>query len=157
MADHEVEEGQVPKKKPILLIAIALNVVLIGGAAAFLLLRGAAGGGGGGGALAQADQLGKLVPIQSFIVNLNEPRSTRYLKVTLTVELADESAEQDLRDRHDLVRDRVLTSLSGLTIDDVRGAETKETIRQLLVARINDALASQDAVKNVLFTEFVVQ
>lgn len=158
MADTEpdvLEDGAPKKKSPMVLIIIMVNVLLIGGAAAFFLLRG--GGGAGGGGAAEAEKLGKLVPVESFIVNLNEPRSTRYLKVTFTVELADDSAEEALRDRKDLVRDRVLTSLSGLSIDDVRGSETKETIRQMLIGRINEAVARENAIKNVLFTEFVVQ
>lgn len=155
--DEVPEEGATAKKKKSpLIIIVAVNVVLIGGAAAFLLLRGG-GGDPAADQAAAAEELGKLVPIDSFIVNLNEPRSTRYLKVTFTVELADESMEETLRERKDVVRDRVLTSLSGLSIDDVRGSETKQTIREMLIARINEGVGASDAVKNVLFTEFVVQ
>lgn len=157
--DQNIDIDEQPKKKgPLMLIIIVVNVLLIGGAGAFFMLRGGGGGAGAGAdAEAAADQLGTLIPIESFIVNLNEPKSTRYLKITFSVELAHDDASDLLAERKDVVRDRVLTYLSGLTIDDVRGSETKETIRQMIVLRTNEALNREDAIRSVLFTEFVVQ
>ncbi len=97
------------------------------------------------------------VPMKSLIVNLNEPRSTRYLKVTLSVELSGSISEEDFQARVDVVRSSLLTFLSGLTIDDLRGDMAKTTIRQSLVTRINQALGPQKGAQNVYFTEFVVQ
>ena len=146
-----------PKSNKVMLIVIAVNVVGLGGAGAFFFLRqshaaAAPAAAGEHGAAA----MGKLLPIESFIVNLNEAKSTRYLKVTFSLE-CEEGIEATVKDRKDVIRDRVLTYLSGLTVDDVRGSETKDAIREMLVKRVNDALGQKDAIKNVLFTEFVVQ
>lgn len=150
----EIEE---PKSKKGLIIGVVAVLVLGGGGAgAFFAMKGggAAAGGPGG---EQAEALGKRVALDHFIVNLNEARSTRYLKVEFALELSDESVEELVKERQDVIRDRVLTYLSGLTIDDVRGSETKEVIREVLIRRTNEALGSEDAVKNVLFKDFVVQ
>lgn len=152
----EGDELEAPKSKTGLIIAVVAVLVVGGGVGAFFALKGGAGPGGAGGN-EQAEMLGKRVALDPFIVNLNEARSTRYLKVEFALELSDDSIEELVKERQDVIRDKVLTYLSGLTIDDVRGSETKEVIREVLVQRTNEALASEDAVKNILFKDFVVQ
>lgn len=161
----EAEEGEgegeaTPKPKSKLPLIIGAVVVLMGGGggAAFMVM----GGGGGSAQAAEkpelpASELGKVMPLDSFIVNLNEAKSTRYLKVTVHVELSDESVEEVVTERMVLIRDRVLTYLSGLGIDDVRGEEPKEAIREMLVSRVNEAINMDSGVRSILFAEFVVQ
>mgnify|MGYP000595302100 CR=1 FL=1 len=160
MADENVqnpeEEEGGKKKSPMVMIIAAVVVIAGGGGAAFFMMSG------GDSAAAAAeeetgDKLGKLVPMESFIVNLNESKSTRYLKLTFTCELNKDSAEAALKERKDVVRDRVLTYLSGLGVNDVRGSEPKDVIREGLTARINEAIKMEDGIKSVLYTEFVVQ
>ena len=103
-----------------------------------------------------ADALGEIVPLDPFIVNLNESDSTRYLKLNFSLELNEDGSVDELKMRRDVVRDHVLTYLSGLTTIDVRGSETKDAIRKTLAKRINNALG-ETVVQRVLFTEFVVQ
>lgn len=155
--DVEVGEGAVeaPKSKSKLIMIVAAVLVLGGGAAAFFVMQG--GGAAQAAEGADAEKLGKLMPIESFIVNLNESKSTRYLKITFSVELASDEYENEIRDRKDIIRDRCLTYLSGLSVDDVRGSETKPVIKQALAQAIDDGLNADGAIKNVLLTEFVVQ
>ncbi len=149
-----------PAKKGKLPIIIA-GAVLVAGGAAFAMTRGGAAaapaaGAGAAGPKSDPTTLGQIVALDSFIVNLNEERSTRYLKVTFSVELA-EADEAAVTERKDIIRDAVITYLSGLTIEHVRGSETKAAIRDELLQRINGALSVEGGVRNVVFTEFVVQ
>ncbi len=152
------EEAAPAKKgnnKMIIMIA-AGAVVVGGGGAAMAMMKGSKKDDHAAEAKGSEKKLGTLVVVEDFIVNLNEPRSTRYLKVKFTLELGEASTEV-LGARKDIVRDAVLTYLSGLTVDDVRGSETKAALREELVHRINEAIGIEDGVKNVMFTEFVVQ
>ncbi len=152
----EVEEA--PKKSKLPLIIGAVVVLAGGGGAAFMFMspKPAEAEAAPGPAL-PTDKLGKLMPLESFIVNLNEAKSTRYLKITFSVELADESVQEVVDERLPLIRDRVLTYLSGLSVDDVRGEAPKETVRETLIMRVNEALNMDGGVRSVLFTDFVVQ
>ncbi|MFT5432682.1 MAG: flagellar FliL protein [Myxococcota bacterium] len=157
MADAEAQvPEEVKKKSPMVMIIAAVVVLAGGGGAAFFMLSGAEEA-----AAAEApdsgEKLGKLIQLESFIVNLNEAKSTRYLKISFSAELNKPSAEERLKERKDVVRDRVLTYLSGLGVNDVRGSEPKEIIREGLVERINEAIRMEEGVRNVLYTEFVVQ
>ena len=153
--DVEGAEGVEEKsgsRLPILIVAVVVALA-VGGGGAYLLLPTPD-------AEAKPKEkatVGKIVPVESFIVNLNEAKSTRYLKVTISVMLTDESLEETARLRMDLLRDGVLTYLSGLSIDDVRGSETKEIIRERVLELANESLGEGEVVQQVLFKEFVVQ
>jgi len=99
---------------------------------------------------------GPSAPLDSFVVNLNEPGTSRYLKATFEVELADAHAIEALERDKKSIRDEVLRYLSGLTVADTLGAENKDKIRAAIVARIDKELG-QGRVKRVFFNEFVVQ
>ena len=136
-----------------LLIGAVIIALCVGGGAAYLLLPAPT-------AEAKPKErapVGKIVSVDSFIVNLNEAKATRYLKVTVAVMLTDDSLEEAVKQRMDLFRDGVLTYLSGLSIDDVRGSETKELIRERMLELANESLGEGEVVQQVLFKEFVVQ
>jgi flagellar FliL protein len=157
MAEDAAAAKKGGNNKMMIIIAAAV-VVVGGGGAAVAMKKGnkAADSQSAAEKKGSDKKLGQLVVVEDFIVNLNEPRSTRYLKVKFTLELG-EAAVDLLAERKDVCRDAVLTYLSGLTVDDVRGSETKAALREELVSRINEALGVEGGVKNVMFTEFVVQ
>ena len=148
----EEVEASGGSKMPLVIFAV-VAALLAGGGAAYLLLPAPA-------AEAKPKEkatVGKILPVDSFIVNLNEAKATRYLKVTISVMLTDESLEEAVKLRMDILRDGVLTYLSGLSIDDVRGSETKELIRERMLELANESLGEGEVVQQVLFKEFVVQ
>lgn len=155
--DVEVADGaeEAPKGKGKLIMIVAAVVVLAGGIGAFFVIQSNAAAQAAEGA--DEDQLGKVMVIDGFIVNLNESKSTRYLKINFSVELTSANYEAEIRNRKDVIRDRCLTYLSGLSVDDVRGSKPKSVIKVALAQAINESLNAEDAVKDVLLTEFVVQ
>jgi flagellar FliL protein len=102
-----------------------------------------------------AEVTGPVVALDPFVVNLDEPGTSRYLKVTLELELMPEG-EQALTRSKQLVRDTILSHLSGLHVKDTLGAEAKDKIRQDLMAKVSKLLGPEK-VRRMFFQDFVVQ
>jgi len=98
---------------------------------------------------------GPVVELPAFVVNLDEPGTSRYLKITLQLELFPGS-EHALEKSKQLLRDTILSHLSGLHIKDTLGAEAKERIRTDLMAKISK-MVGNDKVRRMFFQDFVVQ
>lgn len=104
---------------------------------------------------ATSEVVGPVVGLEPFVVNLDEPGTSRYLKCTIQLELVPK-AEETLARSKELVRDAVLSYLSGLHVKDTLGAEAKDKIRQELLARITKLLGP-DKVRRMFFQDFMVQ
>lgn len=102
-----------------------------------------------------AEVTGPVVALDPFVVNLDEPGTSRYLKVTLELELMPEG-ELALTKSKQLVRDTILSHLSGLHVKDTLGAEAKDKIRQDLMAKVSKLLGPEK-VRRMFFADFVVQ
>jgi flagellar FliL protein len=98
---------------------------------------------------------GPVVALDPFVVNLDEPGQSRYLKVTLQVEVAPKS-EEALAKSKELIRDTVLSYFSGLHVKDTLGAEAKEKIRTDLLAKMTKMIGP-DRVRRLFFQDFMVQ
>jgi flagellar FliL protein len=104
---------------------------------------------------AKVEPAGPIVPFEPFVVNLDEPGTSRYLKCTLQFQVAPKS-EEVLAKNKEVVRDAVLSYLSGLHLKDTLGAEAKDKIRTDLLARIGK-LVGPDKIHRMFFQDFVVQ
>jgi len=104
---------------------------------------------------ATAEITGPVISLDPFVVNLDEPGTSRYLKITIQLELAPK-AEESLAKSKELVRDSVLSYLSGLHLKDTLGAEAKDKIRKDLLARLGK-LIGPDKLRRMFFQDFVVQ
>lgn len=103
-----------------------------------------------------ADEVGPVTPLDPFIVNLNEPEATRYLKATFELEVSNADVIGELEKQKRPVRDEVLRYLSSLSVADTQGEVGKAKIQQEVVARIDKQLGGQK-VHRLFFVEFVVQ
>jgi flagellar FliL protein len=102
-----------------------------------------------------AKEVGPIVALDPFVVNLDEPGTSRYLKCTLQLEVAPKTEEQLVKNK-EIIRDAVLSYLSGLHLKDTLGADAKERIRTDLVARLGKLLGPEK-VRRMFFQDFVVQ
>ena len=100
--------------------------------------------------------VGTVVPLDPFVVNLDEPGQSRYLKVTLHLELTKPEYEGQLTASKQLLRDVILSHLSGLHHADTLGAAAKDKLRTELLEKI-EKLIGKEKVRRVFFGEFVVQ
>ena len=99
-----------------------------------------------------------ICPLDSFIVNLMDKsgQGKRYLKVTMKLEVSGDRDQELLEEHTPQIRDRVLLLLSSLTFKEINSMDGKLDLKRSLISRINQVLG-QDRVKEVYFSEFVVQ
>ena len=159
-ATEETPAGPPKKSKKMLLLAIGV-IVLGGGAAltAFFMTRGGETADPNKTVAEVSQEKLGLIPLDTFLVNLNDPRGERYMKVTLRLTLAPESAADGiLADELQLarIRDRVLTVLMSKSFEELSGPLGKENLRLEVQAQV-DTLLADGAVRDVLFSEWVVQ
>ncbi len=99
---------------------------------------------------------GVIYDLDPFIVNLADSPESRYLKLTLKLELDRPGIAEDLTPRLPLVRDAILTLLSSKEAAGLKTAREKLQLHEEIAQRINSVLPQQ-GVRSVYFTEFLVQ
>ena len=104
----------------------------------------------------QTAQLGTLFSLETFIVNLADVERSRYLRVTMDLELVESSDTDKLNDRLPQVRDRILMILPSKTFEEIASVEGKTALRDEIISKLN-SLFPKEVVTNIFFTEFVVQ
>ncbi|MEO7735993.1 MAG: flagellar basal body-associated FliL family protein [Kofleriaceae bacterium] len=105
--------------------------------------------------LPTSEVTGPVIALDPFVVNLDEPGTSRYLKITLELEVMPHGEESITKSKQ-LVRDTILSHLSGLHVKDTLGAEAKDKIRTDLMAKLV-RLLGPDRVRRMFFVDFVVQ
>ena len=160
-ATDQPEEGGGSKKKLIIIIVAVL--VLLGGAAGgyFFFMGGekekkispeeeqAA-------LELQAKQVGPMVNIDSFIVNISDDQESRYLKAAITIEVNSEEAAMELNQRMPQLKDAILLLIGNKTFNELNDLQGKIQLRAELINKINSILL-KGKVKRIYFTDFVVQ
>lgn len=101
-------------------------------------------------------EVGPTHALDPFVVNLDEAGQSRYLKVTMNLEVADKSVIGKIQKSQQLIRDAILSHLSGLKLADTLGVAAKEKLRTDVIAKI-DGILGAGKVRRVFFQEFVVQ
>jgi flagellar basal body-associated protein FliL len=102
----------------------------------------------------------KLEPV---LANLDEPGVTRYVRVTVTLEMSRDmdriKGEEFLNSRQMVLRDWMTTYFAGLSLEDCRGTRNLSRIKKEVVENFNKILFPQSKpfVESVLFKEFAVQ
>lgn len=109
-----------------------------------------------GGAEGGAGQMGVLVSLDPFIVNLASDAGKRYLKITIQLELARPGMANEVTNRMPQIKDAVITVLSSKAADDLLTIEGKFRLKEQVLTRINNLLTT-GVVKNIFFVEFVIQ
>lgn len=176
--NHDEESGEKPKKKSggklkLIIIIFLLLIILgvLGGAGYMLFLKpkpeadmnAAADGGAKKQQMApkkevtEGGKIGALYPMETFIVNLADSGGTRYLRVTLQLELDDTKKFAEALDlRKPQLRDAILTVLASKRYEEVSSAQGKLILKQELLRRLN-SIITEGTIVNVYFTEFVAQ
>lgn len=148
------------KMKLIIIIAVVVVLLIGGGIAAFLLMSG------GEEEISpeqkqaqlekQAQQVGPMVNIDSFIVNILDDEESRYLKAAITLELNTPEASIEVNERMPQIKDAILLLVGNKTFGELRDLQGKIQLRAELLNRIN-SLLKNGKVKRIYFTDFVVQ
>ncbi len=163
--ENDVQAGEGGGKKKLIIIIVAAVVLLcgIGAAVYFLLLKKppeeepkneqvemvqAT-------AEEQTD-IGPMVDISEFIVNIISEEGAHYVKASLTLELTNEEVLEEAKQRMPQIRDAVLLLIGNKTFEELQDLQGKKQVKAELKSKINSFLKS-GRVKSVYLTDFVVQ
>lgn len=159
---QEIEEKPKKSKKLLFIIIIAAFLLASAGVGGFLFLKK-------GGVEHKKEDVAKntleedipkakektyLIQLDPFILNLSEPG--RFVKLTVHLEVKNEKIQQYINERMPKIRDVIITLLSSKSADLLATPEGKFQLKDELLLRVNQAI-ERDFVKNIYFTEFVIQ
>jgi len=103
------------------------------------------------------------IPFGPAIVNLNEGKLTRYIRVTLSLKVPEEYRQEALEtltgDKKALFMDWLIEYLCDLSLDDVKGAPALRALRREILVGFQSIFSELGDVKleAVLVEEFTVQ
>jgi flagellar FliL protein len=183
-AKPPAESGHGSGGKPIILYAlVVLNMLVVAGVGAMVFLKskadavnataidkavtpsadehGAAAGHGAadehGGKAAEGEEgfIGKMIPMETFLVNLSGNRGNKLLKVNMELEVEGERIADEIDKRKPQIRDIIIILLSSKTYAQISAPEGKEFLREEIRDTVNSFL-TKGKIKRVHFTEFIV-
>jgi len=167
---EEIEKKVEPKKKGNGLLIALIVLIVIAAAGGFLWLRNGAASKGAGQEAKETGEghgeankeikegagTGTVYNLDPFIVNLQDNSGTRYLKLTVNLELTQSSSSAELAAQNTKIRDSLIILLSSKSYTDIGTVEGKYQLRDEIVARVNQFLV-KSKVKTAYFTDFVIQ
>jgi flagellar FliL protein len=159
----EEEGGKKGLNKKLLLIIIPILLLTIGGG---LYFTGVIGGGAEEVELAEGEVSEEteaeeetnaaFYALPDLIVNLASQSGSRFLKLKVQLEIADEADLAAIEAVTPRVIDQFQTYLREMRVEDLRGSSGIYRLRQELLYRVNIA-AHPVKVKDVLFQEMLIQ
>lgn len=101
-------------------------------------------------------EVGLMFPLDAFTVNLLSESGRRYLKCEINLEMEGEELSHELEEKKPVFRDIIIRILSSKSLEEISTIKGKEKLKEQIVNDLNMRL-KDGKVKNVYFTEFVVQ
>lgn len=103
---------------------------------------------------AEKEFVGKVVPLETFIVNMAQSKGRKVVKVNMELELDEGEVAGEIEKRKPQIRDIIIITLSSKTFDEVSSREGKENLRVEIKDTINNFL-TKGKIRNVFFTDFI--
>lgn len=155
---EQISEGSVKKKKgKLLIIIIAVVVLLAGGAGAyFFVFKGEGEKKETNTKKESKEGTGVNFSFEPFVVNLMDTGGTKYLKISIQIELADTKLMEKAKSRTPQLRDAIITLLSNKTSEELITSEGKIVLKDEIKQRANQILGEGNVI-NVYLTDFVMQ
>jgi flagellar protein FliL len=105
---------------------------------------------------AKIEVTGPVIALDPFVVNLDEPGQSRYLKVTFQLELIKADTQAAIEKNKQVIRDAILSHLSGLKLADTLGVAAKDKLRADVMKKLEE-IVGEHKVRRMFLQEFVVQ
>ena len=106
--------------------------------------------------LAQKANIGPMVEVKEFIVNIISQEGTHYVKTSLSIELSSDMAQAEANQRMPQIRDAILDLVSNKTYEELQDLQGKRQLRAEMISKINSFLRTGQ-VNNIYLTDFVIQ
>lgn len=98
--------------------------------------------------------IGKVVPLETFIVNLSGSKGRRIAKVNMELELSNDQVQDEIEKRKAQVRDIIIIILSSKTYEEIAEKGGKDQLKEEVKETVNGFL-TKGKISNVYFTEFI--
>ncbi len=106
--------------------------------------------------IVQNTEIGPMIEIKEFIVNIISEDGRHYVKAALTLEINKEEAVEEVNKRMPQIRDAILLLVGNKTYEELHDLQGKKQLKAELVSKINSFL-QKGKVRAIYFTDFVVQ
>jgi flagellar FliL protein len=100
--------------------------------------------------------IGPMVEIKEFVVNILGEDTPHYVKASLSLELDKETTLEEVNKRMPQIRDAILLLIGNKTFEELQDIQGKNQVKAELKSKINSFLKS-GKVNNIYLTDFVVQ
>ena len=153
------------RKKLMVMIAAVLVLLLAGGAAWYFLVYKKAEAARQAEAskaaaiaktVSEETQIGPMVEIKEFVVNIIGQDVAHYVKASMSLELDREATLDEVNKRMPQIRDAILLLIGNKTYEELQDIQGKNQVKAEVKSKINSFLKT-GKVNNVYLTDFVVQ
>ncbi len=97
---------------------------------------------------------GRIVPLETFIFNIQGARGRRIAKVNMQFEVDSAAVQEEIDKKKAQIRDIVIITLSSKGFEEISSRDGKEAIRSEIQDTVN-AFLTKGKVTKIFFTEFV--
>ena len=98
--------------------------------------------------------IGKLIPLETFLVNLSGSKGRKLAKVNMELEVEGQEIEEEIDKLKPKIRDVIIVTLSSKSFAQISTKEGKDILRDEIRDRVNLFL-TKGQIKRVYFTEFI--
>lgn len=103
---------------------------------------------------AAPEEVGQVVELETFVVNLAGSKGRRILKVNVGLEVKGVEVANEINNRKAQIRDFIIIILSSKSYDEVSAKDGKDALKNEIKDNINSFL-SKGKISNVYFTELI--
>lgn len=100
------------------------------------------------------DFIGKLVPLETFLVNLSGSRGRKLVKINMELEMSNPEVQEEVEKIKPKIRDYIIIIVSSKTYAEISTKEGKDALREEIKNQVNLFLTKGQILK-VFFTEFI--
>jgi flagellar FliL protein len=98
--------------------------------------------------------IGKLIPLETFLINLAGSRGTKLAKINMEFEVNNGEVQKEIDKLKPKIRDIIIILLSSKTYAQVSTKEGKDSLREEIRDQVNLFL-TKGQINRVYFTEFI--
>ncbi len=100
------------------------------------------------------DFIGKLIPLETFLVNLSGSRGRKLAKINMELEVNNDDVQGEIDKLKPKIRDIIIIILSSKSYAQISLKEGKDVLRDEIRDQVNLFL-TKGQIKRVYFTEFI--
>lgn len=104
---------------------------------------------------ASKEFIGKLVPLETFLVNVSGARGRKLVKINMELEVNNAEVQEEVEKIKPKIRDYIIIIASSKTFAEISTKEGKDALRDEIKTQINLFL-TKGQISKVYFTEFIL-